>query len=51
MTNLKQRNFADDGVVDVHGDVQPHLGRKLHQQFLFVCKQEVLKSNSSHVLR
>lgn len=35
---LKKRNFADDGVVDVDGDVQTHFIRQLGQQLLLVCE-------------
>lgn len=38
---LKKRNFADDGVVDIDGDVQTHLIRQLRQQLLLVCEADV----------
>lgn len=38
-SDLEQGHFTDDGVVDVHGNVQPHLCRKLHQELLFICPQ------------
>ena len=33
---LEQRDLADDGVADVHGDVQTHFVWELRQQFLFI---------------
>lgn len=43
MFDLEQSDFADDGVVNVHSNVQSHLGRKLHQQLLFICTGNVTK--------
>lgn len=35
---LEKRDFADNGVVDIYGDVEPHLIRQLCQQFLLIWK-------------
>lgn len=48
-SHLKERDFADDGVVDVYGDVQTHLIRQLCQQLLLVWKAHKGESAESGV--
>lgn len=48
-SDLKQGHFTDDGVVDVHSDVQSHLSRKLHQQLLFICRETSVRDPEGNV--
>lgn len=50
-SHLKERDFADDGVVDVYGDVQTHFIWQLCQQLLLIWKARKGESAESGVGR